>query len=137
MGRSTGVGHGRGRRQEAAGPDYRRRWSRRMDGVGRDAWGANCRAAARSGGQPGGGEVGRMAGRRAVGHTHGAEQPGGERSGTHVGARQSSGDEIGRDARGPDGRAAAGTGGQPGDGEVMARSGRVCGRVCGHEALSG
>jgi hypothetical protein len=35
-----------------------------------------------------------------------------------------------------DSRAAARSEGQPGS-EVLARSGRVCGRVCGHEALSG
>jgi hypothetical protein len=39
--------------------------------VGHDTQGPNGRAAVRSGGQPGDGKVGRTAGRRAVGHTHG------------------------------------------------------------------
>jgi hypothetical protein len=41
-----------------------------------------------------------------------------ERSGTHVGAGQPGGGEVGRDTWGPDGRAAVRSGGQPSDGEV-------------------
>jgi hypothetical protein len=68
-----------------------------------------------------------------------------ERSGTHVGAEQPGGGEVGCDTRGPDGRAAVRSGGQLGGGEVrrtmgdevLARSGRLSEQVCGHEALSG
>jgi hypothetical protein len=45
-----------------------------------------------------------------------------ERSGTHMGAGQPSGGEVGRDARGPDVRAAARSGGQPSGGEVGGRA---------------
>jgi hypothetical protein len=43
---------------------------------------------------------------------------GGEWSATHEGAGQLGGGEVGRDARGPDCRAAARSGGQSGGGEV-------------------
>jgi hypothetical protein len=94
MGRSTRVGHGRGRRQAAACPSCRRRRSqstprcrggdrspelcdRHLEWSGRaHTWGPDSQAAARSGGQPGDDEVGRTAGRRAVGHTRGGQTAG-------------------------------------------------------------
>jgi hypothetical protein len=76
----------------------------------------------------GGQTVGRRRGQvdsRATTRSEG--RPGGERSGTHVGARQPGSGEVRRDARGPDGRAAVRSGGQSGDGEVRRMVGHTRG----------
>jgi hypothetical protein len=93
MGRSIGVGHGRGWRWAAVGPSCRRRWSRRRHRC--RGGGAGRRA------HPGVGAAAGVPG-CAVGHTRGAGRPGGgevwhDTRGPDDRARG----EVGRDARGP------------------------------------
>jgi hypothetical protein len=125
MGRSTGVGHGRGRRRAAAGPSCRRRCSRRRHRC--RGGGAGHRA--RPGVEAAGGVLGCATG-VGVGsgraHTWGPDSRAVVRSGaTHGGLTARLG-----------GRPCGGEVGRTAGGEVLARCGRACGWVCGHKALS-